>query len=797
MNIDALVARVEKMIGHTDFRREPFTGSEHTFKRDLSTRTQKLLGREALNQLIAQEKWADVCQRVTEVFKHRYGLARWDEYQWVRYLDAQEQRQFALALNRFLHGEGPFPGQLERFVDEVTDVYNQFQARDTEQQKHYARTTLTWPFVSYFHFMLWPDREYVFIKPSYLRDAAEAADFDIHYRSAPNPETYASVQEFYRALWPTVQSMGGRDWIDVQSFIHIAGGGYGVPKGGWTGEREPDLWDLQIARWRAEHLPPERIAARREAEQEARKLLEDNLGHLDGETLERFLELLNADFYDGKPGYTRFGQAFRGANRKLIVEHLDQFNAWSTRLWREHEPDLYDLLDEFWQQKALPGAGRSLPTMILYLRDPSRYNIWIPTLKGGLERLTDSVTNWERSGAAYRQYNDAVNQVRTRYGLQPQEIDVILTLAYGQRPPRESPQPPLHPPLAPILTHVNDSPYIFSQEIITNYHLSLLTKPFVILTGLSGTGKTKLTRLYADAVYGIQDGENNPYYAIVAVRPDWTDNRGLLGYYNPLTRTYEATPFLRFMLQAATDPENWYYLCLDEMNLARVEYYFSDFLSAMESKDPIALHGQQGCVATQAGEDIVGTLPIADMSWGYVVDDVLYVPPSLHIPPNLALSGTVNVDETTHAFSDKVLDRANSIEFNQTDLDRYEQRYRERFSERAELVDEALPLLRRVYNLLEPRYLHFGYRTLEEVLGYLWQNETLPDDVRCERNKVLDNQLMQKVLPKLRGDERIRETLRDLRDLLSNELGTKSRSADKLKWMLDELDAFGSTQFWR
>ncbi len=796
MNIDLLIARFRQYFGHTDFRDEKLTWEEYTYKLERGQQMREWLGQEALRQLIEQENWADVCERTAQSFVMEGPLARWDEYQWVRDLETEEQRQFALALQDFLYAEAPFPDRLERFVSETTDVYRHFRDRDPVHQKRYNAKKLSWPFVSYFHFLMWPDQEYVFIKPTPLRKASMAAGFDLRYNSWPNADTYANVQQLYRALWPTVQSLGGRDWIDVQTLIHVAGEGFGVPESGWVDEPESDPWEQRIADWQAEHLPPERVAARHEAEQEARKLLEEELGCLDSETLDRFLRLLNSDLYGGQPNQTRFGQAFRGANRMHILDHLEQFNAWSTRLWEEPEPHLYKLLDEFWQQKDLPGAGGSLPTMILYLRDPSRFNIWIPTLIHGVERIMGSLTNWESSGAAYRQYNDTVNKVRQRYSLQPQEIDVILTLACGLRSASESLSPPS---LAAILAHIADSPYVFSEEILTNYHLSLLTKPFVILTGLSGTGKTKLTRLYADAVHGIPDEGTNGYYNIVAVRPDWTDSRGLLGYYNPLTRAYEATPFLRFMLRAAADPQHWYYLCLDEMNLARVEYYFSDFLSAMESGQPVALHSQAGCVATRAGDGLLAPiLPEAEVAAQcYILDGVLYIPPKVHIPHNLMLSGTVNVDETTHAFSDKVLDRANSIEFNRTDLDRYAQRYRERFPERAGLVDEVMPLLRQVYNLLEPCYLHFGYRTLEEVLGYLWHNETLPEDVRCERSEALDNQLMQKVLPKLRGDERIQKILEKLRDLLGQELDPECHSVTKLQWMLDELKAFGSTQFWR
>src|SRR6185369_11084180 len=103
------------------------------------------------------------------------------------------------------------------------------------------------------------------------------------------------------------------------------------------------------------------------------------------------------------------------------------------------------------------------------------------------------------------------------------------------------------------------------------------------LTGLSGTGKTRLTRLFADALTGGAPGQ----YLLLPVRPDWTDGTALLGYHNLLTDRYVSTPFLD-LLHAAAQPENReraFFVCLDEMNLARVEHYFADLLSAMETPE--------------------------------------------------------------------------------------------------------------------------------------------------------------------------------------------------------------------
>jgi len=181
--------------------------------------------------------------------------------------------------------------------------------------------------------------------------------------------------------------------------------------------------------------------------------------------------------------------------------------------------------------------------------------------------------------------------------------------------------------------------FVFSKGIIENYLLSLKVKPFIILTGNSGTGKTKLSWLFADYLNEkITYKFNNN--AIVPVGANWTENRNIVGYYNVLTKSYQHTQSLDLLLDAGNDEYNPYFLILDEMNLSHVERYFSDFLSAMESREPIPLH----------------------KDWDKLEDENK-VPENLKIPPNVFIVGTVNVDETTYMFSPKVLDRANVLEF--------------------------------------------------------------------------------------------------------------------------------------
>ncbi len=208
-----------------------------------------------------------------------------------------------------------------------------------------------------------------------------------------------------------------------------------------------------------------------------------------------------------------------------------------------------------------------------------------------------------------------------------------------------------------LLDHVKDyvsaRGYYFDDETIFNYHISLKTRPFVILAGLSGTGKSKLSQLYAEALgHTTRDGR----YLRVAVRPSWNDDRYLLGYLNAITGDYVAEPALDFIIRAERDRENLYFFCLDEMNLAHVEYYFSQFLSALEEEETadrrIPLFSQSLAEAMQTQNH-----------------EIRYEREVI-IPPNLLFTGTINVDETTQALSDKVVDRANTIEFFEVDLEK-------------------------------------------------------------------------------------------------------------------------------
>lgn len=324
------------------------------------------------------------------------------------------------------------------------------------------------------------------------------------------------------------------------------------------------------------------------------------------------------------------------------------------------------------------------------------------------------------------------------------------------------------PPIETIIERISAQGFSYDEKIIRAYHIALQTRPLVILPGISGTGKTRLTRLYADAVHAIESPVRpNPYYLLVAVQPDWHNARDLLGYYNALTGVYHPTLFLQFLLRAAADPQQPYFVCLDEMNLARPEYYLAPLLSALET--------------TEHSIDIGAPAPSVTSPTGIVISN------PLRLPLNLRLTGTVNVDESTYTLSDKVLDRATVIELTAVDLAGFRARYSGR-------SDPAVwQTLVAVHAILTRAGQPFGYRVLNEILQYIEQAAGVLPPLEA-----LDLEIKQKILPKLRGADnpRLRRALNELLDLLSAAATPFPAAADKVQRMRERLDEDGFTDFY-
>lgn len=326
--------------------------------------------------------------------------------------------------------------------------------------------------------------------------------------------------------------------------------------------------------------------------------------------------------------------------------------------------------------------------------------------------------------------------------------------------------------------------YYFSDETIDNYHICLKTRPFVILAGLSGTGKSKLSQLYAEAIgHTVQ----NCRYLRLAVRPSWNDDRYLLGYLNTITGEYVSEPALDFVVDAEADRENLYFFCLDEMNLAHVEYYFSQFLSAMEEENPadrrILLYS-----ASTARR-------LANISGDAPQDRVVL------LPTNLLFTGTINMDETTQPISDKVIDRANTLEFFEVELDKVPAK-----QPPPDTLDVSAHMWRsyvaqqpdtsfrnqiiEIGKILNAANLGLGYRVLREIELYLANSHRL-----LESTDAFDLQVKQRILPRMRGTATLTPALNALAKFAQSE--KLPRTAARVDEMASRLKRDGYTSFWR
>ncbi len=289
----------------------------------------------------------------------------------------------------------------------------------------------------------------------------------------------------------------------------------------------------------------------------------------------------------------------------------------------------------------------------------------------------------------------------------------------------------------------------FDNKLIARFICSLIAKPFVILTGLSGSGKTKLAQAFAKWIC-----KEESQYCIVPIGADWTNREPILGFPNALQSGQYVKPenaALDIILDACQNTDKPYFIILDEMNLSHVERYFADFLSAMESKGKIYFHSESNSLNG--------------------------VPPQIPFPNNLFLIGTVNIDETTYMFSPKVLDRANVIEFSVSakemksflqknptpNINRLEYKGIE-FSERfityskddtlvPDMTSEIATVLLNFFSELKKTGAEFGYRSASEIYRFIAVLNKL-EKREWNTNTALDAAIMQKLLPKIHGSRR-------------------------------------------
>ncbi len=374
-----------------------------------------------------------------------------------------------------------------------------------------------------------------------------------------------------------------------------------------------------------------------------------------------------------------------------------------------------------------------------------------------------------------------------------------------------------------ISLYIKSKGFTYSDDLIMNFYLALKSKPFVILAGTSGTGKSKLARLFAEAIGATSE---NGRFKLIAVRPDWSDSTDLLGY-KDLNGNFNIGVLAKIISKANDNPEEPFFVCLDEMNLARVEYYLSDILSIMESRK---WSSDRIVTDKLMDEEYIQNIDNRDKNNNVErIKDII-------IPDNLYIIGTVNMDETTFPFSKKVLDRANTIEFSYVDLEISSERIDEQQPvalhnsflrseylllgdciEYEEKLNEIISILKDINSVLQPANLHFGYRIRDEICFYIIYNHMY--DLLLF-NQAMDNSILQKILPRIQGSSiSIKKLLINLFKIcinnssqlfsyeasdinekmlnyLLNNIISYKKSAEKIAFMMRRFEEDGFTSYW-
>lgn len=393
------------------------------------------------------------------------------------------------------------------------------------------------------------------------------------------------------------------------------------------------------------------------------------------------------------------------------------------------------------------------------------------------------------------------------------DVDEINKLLRGVKPSAVKGLTEINPKYRPFITAIK-------------------SKPFLLLAGISGTGKSRIVRELARACwdegseeYKAQKPKN---FEMIQVKPNWHDSSELIGYVSRVSEkpVYVAGDFLKFIAKAWENTGIPYFLCLDEMNLAPVEQYFAEYLSVVESRKS----NENSVITTDP------VLPPNPQDWYWLLccelteDEALRVQfrdEGVRIPQNLIVVGTVNMDETTFSFSRKVLDRAMTIEMNEVDLysgldARYEHIGKlgaaeligtavegvDVYRDYKDVCDKALTYLKAVNDVLEGTPFKIAYRTRNEFLLYVVNNlpynkddagkEIQPQDIIT---RALDEITSMKILSRIEGDsDKVGSLLDDLKKVIEEQFGEQydkeiSVSLKKLQEMKKRL-ASGYTSFW-
>ncbi len=420
------------------------------------------------------------------------------------------------------------------------------------------------------------------------------------------------------------------------------------------------------------------------------------------------------------------------------------------------------------------------------------------------------------------------------------------------------------------------------------YLTAIRTKPFLLLAGISGTGKSRIVRELAfkscPKYLQDKDGTTPGNYCMIEVKPNWHDSTELLGYYSNLSKSYQFKKFVKFLVKAKLNPEVPFFVCMDEMNLAPVEHYFAEILSIIETrKHPKKTDSDEVDMKVIKTGSIVESQYFKEMAWKdsdgalhqkadmkdkdwyeyffdtstmsegekaqiakYQYERTLQTE-GLTLPDNVIIIGTVNMDDTTHQFSRKVIDRAMTIEMNggklsdmfggskdleyssEEEQEKWQQAFRQRYvtadevlevhSDCAKDIIENVPArLENINKALKGTPFEVSYRVLNELtimIGVMLDDQT-GEDIETIINKALDHILLMKILPRIEGDTdmfKLSQEFKRKNDITFNnrlewlkELAPQIEAVEgeehqqtareKIQEMIERLDNQEFTRFW-